>query len=256
MSPSTRSKPRRRAHPRLATRLATRATRATRRQADRDPVVGAPRVELEVSRQARGGLDRLRPAVRRLLVWEARHRRRLGRRAADGLRRVQRVRAAPDVPPRSGGRSSSNDHQVVLPPRAVHAPPDQDLSGRRHAVYFLRRSVPWNRSAPVLVSRSPTRRWRSARLVRLRADQRHVIHALLRNGRSMAMAPGEISRQGRDRRHQPDRMDPDGRGLRADRHRPHRFILSESQSARAANYALYVGPIVAGVICCGAFTRW
>ncbi len=49
------------------------------------------------------------------------------------------------------------------------------------AVYFLRRSVPWNRSAPVLVvelgskAMAFPRDWFASE-----ADQRHVIHALLR----------------------------------------------------------------------------
>lgn len=50
------------------------------------------------------------------------------------------------------------------------------------AVYFLRRSVPWNRSAPVLVvelgpkAMAFPRDWFASE-----ADQRHVIHALLHN---------------------------------------------------------------------------
>jgi len=49
------------------------------------------------------------------------------------------------------------------------------------AVYFLRRSVPWNRSAPVLVveigrhAMAFPRDWFASE-----ADQRHVVHALLR----------------------------------------------------------------------------
>lgn len=50
------------------------------------------------------------------------------------------------------------------------------------AVYFLRRSVPWNRSAPVLVielgqkAMAYPRDWFASE-----ADQRHVVHALLHN---------------------------------------------------------------------------
>jgi hypothetical protein len=49
------------------------------------------------------------------------------------------------------------------------------------AVYFLRRSVPWNRSAPVLVielgpkAMAFPRDWFASE-----ADQRHIIHALMR----------------------------------------------------------------------------
>ena len=50
------------------------------------------------------------------------------------------------------------------------------------AVYFLRRSVPWNRAAPVLVvelgakAMAFPRDWFASE-----ADQRHVVHALLRD---------------------------------------------------------------------------
>lgn len=73
-----------------------------------------------------------------------------------------------------------NDKEVVLP-RGVHATnpikvPPKDVT----AVYFLRRSVPWNRSAPVLIvelgekAMVYPRDWFASE-----ADQRHVVHALL-----------------------------------------------------------------------------
>jgi hypothetical protein len=73
------------------------------------------------------------------------------------------------------------DDEVVLPrglcmPRPLRVPP-KDVT----AVYFLRRSVPWNRSAPVLVvelgpkAMAFPRDWFASE-----ADQRHIIHALLR----------------------------------------------------------------------------
>ncbi len=55
------------------------------------------------------------------------------------------------------------------------------------AVYFLRRSVPWNRSAPVLVvelgskAMAFPRDWFASE-----ADQRHVIHALMRRSPKIA----------------------------------------------------------------------
>jgi len=74
------------------------------------------------------------------------------------------------------------DREVTLPrglclPRPVTVAPSAVT-----AVYFLRRSVPWNRSAPVLVvelgpkAMAFPRDWFASE-----ADQRHVIHALMRN---------------------------------------------------------------------------
>jgi hypothetical protein len=73
------------------------------------------------------------------------------------------------------------DNEVTLPrglcvPKPVKVAP-KDVT----AVYFLRRSVPWNRSAPVLVvelgakAMAFPRDWFASE-----ADQRHVVHALLR----------------------------------------------------------------------------
>ena len=85
------------------------------------------------------------------------------------------------------------DSEVTLPrglclPRPVKVPP-----GDVTAVYFLRRSVPWNRSAPVLVvelgakAMAYPRDWFASE-----ADQRHVVHALLRGrGGLPAQSPGE-----------------------------------------------------------------
>lgn len=73
------------------------------------------------------------------------------------------------------------DDEVTLPrglclPRPVKVKP-KDVT----AVYFLRRSVPWNRSAPVLVvelgpkAMAFPRDWFASE-----ADQRHIVHALMR----------------------------------------------------------------------------
>ena len=71
--------------------------------------------------------------------------------------------------------------QVSLP-RGVHrSNPLVVDSAKITAVYFLRRSVPWNRSAPVLVielggdqALAYPRDWFASE-----ADQRHVVHAIL-----------------------------------------------------------------------------
>jgi hypothetical protein len=86
--------------------------------------------------------------------------------------------------------------EVVLP-RGVHRPhplkvPPKDVT----AVYFLRRSVPWNRSSPVLVVELGERAMAFPRdWFASEADQRHVIHALLglrpRDGQPGATKPAE-----------------------------------------------------------------
>src|SRR5213076_1982921 len=78
------------------------------------------------------------------------------------------------------GTITVTDTEVTLPrglclPRPVKVHPT-DVT----AVYFLRRSVPWNRSAPVLVvelgekAMTFPRDWFASE-----ADQRHIVHALL-----------------------------------------------------------------------------
>lgn len=70
--------------------------------------------------------------------------------------------------------------EVVLP-RAPHRPHPLKVAPKDvTAAYFLRRSVPWNRSSPVLVvelgdkALAYPRDWFASE-----ADQRHVVHALL-----------------------------------------------------------------------------
>jgi hypothetical protein len=74
-----------------------------------------------------------------------------------------------------------SDREVVLPrglclPRPVVVAP-----GDITAIYFLRRSVPWNRAAPVLIVEFGARAMAFPRdWFASEADQRHVIHAVLR----------------------------------------------------------------------------
>jgi hypothetical protein len=70
--------------------------------------------------------------------------------------------------------------KVVLP-RGAHRPHPLEVAPKDvTAVYFLRRSVPWNKSSPVLVvelgekAMTYPRDWFASE-----ADQRHVVHALL-----------------------------------------------------------------------------
>jgi hypothetical protein len=78
------------------------------------------------------------------------------------------------------GKFLISEHKVTLP-RAAHRPRPYVLEPSAiTAAYFLRRSVPWNRSAPVLVvelgdkALAYPRDWFASE-----ADQRHVISALL-----------------------------------------------------------------------------
>lgn len=74
-----------------------------------------------------------------------------------------------------------SEREVSLPrglcmPRPVVVAPE-DIT----AIYFLRRSVPWNRAAPVLIVELGARAMAFPRdWFASEADQRHVIHAVLR----------------------------------------------------------------------------
>jgi hypothetical protein len=85
------------------------------------------------------------------------------------------------------------EHEITLPrglclPRPVVVRPS-DIT----AIYFLRRSVPWNRAAPVLVVELGARALAFPRdWFASEADQRHVIHAVLR---SKGETPGATEAQ-------------------------------------------------------------
>ncbi len=84
--------------------------------------------------------------------------------------------------------------EKVSVPRGVHRPNPLVLDPKTvTAVYFLRRSVPWNRSAPVLVIETGDRAMAFPRdWFASEADQRHIIHALLSvTPTSRSDAPGE-----------------------------------------------------------------
>lgn len=70
--------------------------------------------------------------------------------------------------------------QITLPRGAHRGNPYVLAPSELGAVYFLRRSVPWNRSAPVLVVETGDRALAYPRdWFASEADQRHVVHALL-----------------------------------------------------------------------------
>jgi len=153
------------------------------RHEDRRPISGSPletvEIELEVSRQrwitwTIGGI-----VGGALLIWK------LGTVGvwvgyvliALGLFRGYQLAMSYLHPP---GKFVISEDKVSLP-RGVHRPRPLVLEPSAvTAAYFLRRSVPWNRSAPVLVvelgdkAMAFPRDWFASE-----ADQRHVIHALL-----------------------------------------------------------------------------
>lgn len=82
------------------------------------------------------------------------------------------------------GTFEISDSRIVLP-RRLHRPhPLVVESGAITAVYFLRRSVPWNRAAPVLVVELASRALLYPRdWFASEADQRQIVHALLHHRR-------------------------------------------------------------------------
>jgi hypothetical protein len=180
MSPSTRSKP----------------ASASSPETGRDKQLETVEIELEVSRQRwttwtiggiLGGL---------LLIWK------LGTVGvwvgyvliALGLFRAFQLAMSFRYP---AGKFVISENKVSLP-RGVHRATAIEVEPSAvTASYFLRRSVPWNRSAPVLVvelgdkALAYPRDWFASE-----ADQRHVIHALLglrpRDAQAAA-EPGPVS---------------------------------------------------------------
>ncbi len=138
-----------------------------------------------------------------------------------------------------------NETEVVLPRGLCMGKPVKVPRSEVTSVYFLRRSVPWNRSAPVLVVELGPRAFAFPRdWFASEADQRHVVHALLR-GIEGAKAPPEQKPH-----HDDDRtimwaqlaggLVLFGGGIGA-------WIMAATPISNA-QYALYVTPIVAGWI--------
>lgn len=151
------------------------------------PRGGDVEIELEVSRQRAIGWTIFGLIVGTLLIWK------LGTvgvwvgilLVAIGAYRAWQLVQSFLYPP---GTIVVTAGEVTLPrglclPRPIKVAPSAVT-----AVYFLRRSVPWNRSAPVLVielgakAMAFPRDWFASE-----ADQRHVVHALLR-GRDTGIA--------------------------------------------------------------------
>jgi hypothetical protein len=90
------------------------------------------------------------------------------------------------------GTFEITETRVVVPRGLCIGKPIECKPADVTAVYFLRRSVPWNRSAPVLVVEigkaafAFPRDWFASE-----ADQRHVVHALLRGASVDGKVPPE-----------------------------------------------------------------
>ena len=80
------------------------------------------------------------------------------------------------------GKIVVSETEVVLPRGLHRSRPITVAPSEVTSVYFLRRSVPWNRSAPVLIVELGDRALAFPRdWFASEADQRHVVHALMRN---------------------------------------------------------------------------
>ena len=92
------------------------------------------------------------------------------------------------------GTIEVTDAKVVLPRGLSMGKPLRVTPADVTSVYFLRRSVPWNRSAPVLVvelgalALAYPRDWFASE-----ADQRHVVHALLQRMPSVREVPPDTA---------------------------------------------------------------
>jgi hypothetical protein len=154
------------------------------------------------------------------------------------------------------------DKQVSLPrglclPRPVQVAP-ADVT----AVYFLRRSVPWNRSAPVLVVEIGDRAMAFPRdWFASEADQRHVIHALTRGLPGAAPEKATSSDKPRERvTIGDDRKTAWGQmlgGVVLIGIGVVGTLIARSQTHPGGYYGFYVGPMVAGAILLWrGFARW
>jgi hypothetical protein len=157
---------------------------------DRGSRRGPLEIELEVSRQRSAGWTIFGLVLGALLIWK------LGTVGVwagialmvTGAYHAWNLLQTFRYPP---GTIVVSENEVSLPrglclPNPVVVAPQEVTS-----VYFLRRSVPWNHAAPVLIielgarAMSFPRDWFASE-----ADQRHVVHALLRDKLTASSASG------------------------------------------------------------------
>ena len=264
MSPSTKSKPESPSSP--ATGEGTSGEKPTADKADKsaekfEPKSGPIAIELELSRQRAATMTVFGLVVGSLLIWK------LGTVGVwvgvvllvVGAFRAWELAQTFLHPP---GTIEVTDAQVVLPRGLCMSKPVKVAPADVTAVYFLRRSVPWNKSAPVLVvelgdrAMAYPRDWFASE-----ADQRHVIHALMRalpggapTGDGTEPSPAREKVQLGESRSAWAQM---GAGVALLGIGIVGSILSRSQAGHGGQYAIYIGPMVAGVILMlRGFARW
>lgn len=145
------------------------------------------------------------------------------------------------------GRIVVSDRVVRLPRGRVAARSFEVAPGDVTAAYFLRRSVPWNHAAPVLVvelgrhALTYPRDWFSSE-----ADQRHTIHALLRGIPPAGGAPSAATTAALEtaRRLETTKL---GLGVILLAVGVLAWMMTSAPVATSMLYVLYVAPIMAGV---------
>ncbi|MFN0246258.1 MAG: hypothetical protein ACKV2T_05085 [Kofleriaceae bacterium] len=251
MSPSTKSKPASDSSP--ETGDATEDGKATASDKDKDkdsdedrPPRSTVEIELEVSRQRAVSWTVFGIIFGSLLIWKLGT---VGVWAGVMLVVLGVFRAYELVqtflhPP---GTIVVGETEIVLPRGLCMGTPVKAPRSDVTSVYFLRRSVPWNRSAPVLVVELGARAFAFPRdWFASEADQRHVVHALLRGIEGAKASP--------DKQREPHQ--DDGRTIMWAQLVGGLLLLGggigawtmASTPISTAQYALFVAPIVAGWI--------
>ena len=236
------------------------------KDSDKDEVApsGPVEIELEMSRQRAASMTAFGLVVGTLLIWK------LGTVGVwvgvfliviGAFRAWELVQTFLHAP----GTIKVTDAQVSLPRGLCLGKPVEVAPADVTAVYFLRRSVPWNKSAPVLVVEIGDRAMAFPRdWFASEADQRHVVHALMRGLPGAASSTGDPAIAPATPREKVTIGD-DGKaavgqmiggvvllgiGIVG-------TLLGRSQASSGGHYAIYVGPMVAGVILLWrGYARW
>jgi hypothetical protein len=251
MSPSTKSKPE------SASSLETGdAPETADKSADKSTPSGPIEIELEGTRQRTMTATAFYVVIGALLLWK------LGTVGVwvgvvllvVGAFRAWELAQTFMHPP---GTIVVTDDKVTLPRGLYLGKPVEIPPAAVTSVYFLRRSVPWNRSAPVLVVEVGARAMAFPRdWFASEADQRHVVHALLRY---LPAVPGAATGEAATSDAPRERVMIGDGGRTSAIAMAIGFLMTAagvtglvlSHGGAAANgsrYALLVGPIVAGLI--------
>ena len=209
-----------------------------------EPRSGPIEIELEVSRQRAGGWAVFGLVVGALLIWK------LGTVGVwvgvvlmvIGALRAWELAQTFLYPP---GTIVVTDDKVTLPRGLCLPRPLQVTPAEVTAVYFLRRSVPWNRSAPVLIIELGARAMAFPRdWFASEADQRHVVHALMRTEDATGAKPGKVD-FGDDRS---ALLQMIGGGVLVVAGLVGAALAQGHLTDDGRQYALYIAPIVIGAI--------